>query len=380
MIDTPSVSIVINNYNYGRFLSDAIESALTQTVHDVEVIVVDDGSTDNSAEVIATYGNRIQSVIKANGGQGSAYNAGFKLAQGQIVYFLDSDDTLDRDAFEAIIDLFQDPDVVKVQWPLRVVDKNGRWHGQLSTKQHPPDGDLRSRIIEDGPLYDFEFTTGSAYRRDFLTRVFPVPEEPYRNGADVYLITLAPVFGEVRTSPRPLGTYRAHGGNNFRDRSLDERRIRNYLKRFDTNCSVLERQLVLQDEQPSVQHWRERNFNYLWPTRWLKAVSNIKALVPPGESYLLVNNNEWDAGEPVPGRRAIPFLERDGEYWGPPADDDVAIAELNRLKTEAQVSHIIFSWTAYWWLEQYPRFHSLLRSAHRCVVENDAVTVFEIRE
>src|SRR5262245_52217885 len=135
MIDTPSVSIVINNYNYGRFLGDAIESALAQTARGVEVIVVDDGSTDNSVDVIAAYGNRIVSVIKENGGQGSAYNAGFQLAKGQIVFFLDSDDTLDRDAFEAIIALFQDPAVVKVQWPLRVVDGIGRWHGQLSTKQ-----------------------------------------------------------------------------------------------------------------------------------------------------------------------------------------------------------------------------------------------------
>ena len=73
----------------------------------------------------------------------------------------------------------------------------------------PPDGDLRERVLREGPLYDFLYTTGCALRRDFLEAVLPVPEAPYRNGADVYLITLAPVFGQLRTLPGPGGTYRA---------------------------------------------------------------------------------------------------------------------------------------------------------------------------
>jgi glycosyltransferase involved in cell wall biosynthesis len=370
---------VINNYNYGRFIGDAIESALAQTCSDTEVVVVDDGSTDNSADVINSYGDRVLSVFKQNGGQGSAYNAGFQVARGEIVCFLDSDDSLDPDAIEKVIELMRERQVVKAQWPLRIIDVDGNWHGVLSTKQSPPEGNLRSRVIQDGPLYDFEFTTGSAYRRTFLSRVFPMPEAPYRNGGDVYLITLAPIFGDVRTAHKPLGMYRAHEHNNFLGKRLNKERVRNYLRRFEANCSVLAKQLVLQGERPNVESWRERNFNYLWPTRWLRAVSEIEAVISPGNSYLLVNNNEWGNGEPVPGRHAIPFLERDGEYWGPPADDRAAISQVNRLTTETRVSHIVFSWTAYWWLEHYSRFHTWLRSTHRCVLENDALTVFEIR-
>ena len=71
------VSIIVNNYNYQRFLTEAIDSALKQTYCNTEVIVVDDGSTDGSLEIIASYGRRIIPLLKGNGGQNSALNAGF---------------------------------------------------------------------------------------------------------------------------------------------------------------------------------------------------------------------------------------------------------------------------------------------------------------
>jgi hypothetical protein len=281
---------------------------------------------------------------------------------------------------ETVIALMREPQVVRAQWPLRVVDADGQWHGKLSTKQSPPDGDLRRRIIQDGPLYDFEFHTGSAYRQEFLTQVLPMPEAPYRNGGDVYLITLAPIFGEVRTAQRPLGTYRAHGGNNFRDRPLSEELIRNYVQRFESNCSVLAQLLDSQGEQPNIYGWKQRNFNYLWPTRWLRAISEIEALIPVGNSYLIINNNEWGEGEPVRGRHAIPFLERNGEYWGPPPDDETAIAELLRLRWQHDAAYIAFIWTAFWWLDHYSEFHAWLCSNAKCVLNNDRLIVFDIRE
>src|ERR1700719_288784 len=86
------VSIIIPNYNYARYLRIAIDSALAQTYAPVEVIVVDDGSTDNSREVIESYGDRITPIIKTNGGHGSALNAGYAASRGEIVIFLDADD------------------------------------------------------------------------------------------------------------------------------------------------------------------------------------------------------------------------------------------------------------------------------------------------
>ena len=103
----PLVNIIINNYNYGRFLREAIDSALNQTYSNIEVIVVDDGSTDDSREIIAGYGKRIIPVLKKNGGQATAFNEGLKASQGEIICFLDADDWFAPNKVEVIIRQFE---------------------------------------------------------------------------------------------------------------------------------------------------------------------------------------------------------------------------------------------------------------------------------
>src|SRR2546426_12498105 len=93
-------TIIVNNYNYGRFLPEAIDSALNQTYRNTEVIVVDDGSTDNSRRIIATYNDSIEAILKPNGGQISALNAGVHASRGYVIIFLDADDTLFPEAVE----------------------------------------------------------------------------------------------------------------------------------------------------------------------------------------------------------------------------------------------------------------------------------------
>src|SRR6476619_6168561 len=104
MTQTPRASIIINNYNYDRFLAEAIESALAQTYAETEVIVVDDGSTDDSREIIKRYGDRCAAISQQNGGQGAAYNAGFAASHGDFVCFLDADDILHPSAMSQVVE------------------------------------------------------------------------------------------------------------------------------------------------------------------------------------------------------------------------------------------------------------------------------------
>jgi glycosyltransferase involved in cell wall biosynthesis len=91
----PLISVIIPNFNYARYVNQTIESVLKQTYTNLECIVVDDGSTDNSAEVINAYvnkDNRVKLIAKTNGGLSSSRNEGIKVAKGQYIAFLDSDD------------------------------------------------------------------------------------------------------------------------------------------------------------------------------------------------------------------------------------------------------------------------------------------------
>ena len=107
MNSKPLVTILICNYNYGRFLAEAIESALAQTWKNIEVIVVDDGSTDESREILTKYKGKIRIILKENGGQASAFNAGIAKARGEIVCFLDSDDICHRDRVSRVIEKYK---------------------------------------------------------------------------------------------------------------------------------------------------------------------------------------------------------------------------------------------------------------------------------
>jgi len=209
------VSIVVNNYNYARFLGHAIDSALAQTYPHTEVVVVDDGSTDGSQELIATYGDRIRPVLKENGGQASAFNAGFAVSRGDIVVFLDADDLLLPDTVERVVSAWR-PGTAKVQYRLRFVDGAGAQ--QDGAHPHPadamPTGDVTREILRWGE-YISSPTSGNAFAREALNAILPMPADAWRLSADAYLVYLAPFHGAVISIEEPLGYYRVHGQNNW---------------------------------------------------------------------------------------------------------------------------------------------------------------------
>ena len=207
------VSIVIGNYNYEAYVADAIESALGQTYPNVEVIVVDDGSTDDSKAVISNYGDRITSIFKENGGHGSALNQGFTASHGKVVMFLDSDDILLPRAVERVMAEWKEGDV-KLQFRLRLCDTNLSPLPLTMPRQTLP---MPSGDVTEELLLKLEYTTppmsGNAFARSFLAEVMPMPAETWRRGADAYLNLTAPLYGTIRSVDEELGMYRQHGGN-----------------------------------------------------------------------------------------------------------------------------------------------------------------------
>ena len=256
MNHTRLVSVIVNNFNYDHFLREAIDSALNQTFRPLEVIVVDDGSTDGSRAVIESYGDRIQTILKANGGQASTFNIGFARCTGDVIVYLDADDVLLPGAIAAAAPYFEDPTVANVHWPLWLIDRNGRRSGDVLPRQALAEGDLRDKVIRDGPdSYQGAPTSGNAWSRSFLSRVLPAPEPEYRNGADGYLITLAPLFGELRSIKEPQGFYRVHERNHFWTASADERNDRSLL-RYERRTASLQRQLTASGVHADIDEWK----------------------------------------------------------------------------------------------------------------------------
>jgi glycosyltransferase involved in cell wall biosynthesis len=211
------LSVIINNYNYGPYLSEAIKSALNQTYKPLEVIVVDDGSTDNSREVISSFGDRITTVLQQNAGQNAACNAGWRKAKGDMVVFLDSDDVLLPDAAEKCASLLRGTDLAKVQFLMNRVDAGLKPIGGTVPTYGLKGNSPRHDIALWGH-YKTSPTSANVYSRKFLELVMPLPEfsksDPYYMWQDTYLAQVAGIMDKVASIHEPLALYRVHGKNN----------------------------------------------------------------------------------------------------------------------------------------------------------------------
>jgi glycosyltransferase involved in cell wall biosynthesis len=376
-VEDPLVSIIVNNFNYGRFLKEAINSALSQTYTNIEVIVVDDGSTDNSRDVIAGYGALIVPVLKENGGQASAFNAGFQQSKGQFILFLDSDDLLQPTAVEVALKAIRDSNAVKVHWQLWAIDEFGKRMGRLYPNQSPGAGDLRKHVINHGPnSYVSPPTSGNFWARSFLEMVFPVPECGDKHGADAYLSTLAPLFGTINKISEPQSLYRVHNKNFSGYSVLD--RITHDLRRYEHYCRIMSEHLQSMGISIDPEIWKGPNTVYAWMEGVRVGTEDVKSLVSPGDTFILVDDAQWGHGSVIDGRRCLPFLERNGQHWGAPPDDKTAVEELERLRRSG-AKFMVFAWPSFWWLDFYQGLRSHLRSNFHCTMENDRVIVFRLQ-
>ncbi len=377
MSETIKASIIISSYNYGRYVGEAIESALLQTYTPTEIIVVDDGSTDDSRQVISPYVDRVRVVFKENGGQASAFNLGFARSRGDIIIFLDSDDTLLPDAVAQAVPLFA-PNVSKVHWPLWEVDGNGVRLDKIVPQPPLAEGDLRPSILRAGADgYIWSPTSGNAWSRRFLERVLPIPESEFVTCPDYYLSTLVPLYGTIRRLAEPYSCKRTHGKNHRWFQPLGKC-IQETIDRVDYCFGILRRHCQALGLDLKVAEYRANPW-FQWLQQQSRAAQEIESAVPAGDQFILVDDATWEPCEVIAAnRRAIPFLEKDGTYWGPPPDDETAMRELDRLR-EQGASFIAFAWPAFWWLDFFARFHCYLRSQYRCVLENDRLILFDLR-
>jgi glycosyltransferase involved in cell wall biosynthesis len=369
----PLASVVISSFNYERFLPQAIDSALAQTWPSVEVIVVDDGSTDGSRAVIDRYGTRVRAVYKANGGQGSALNVGFAHSRGTVVVFVDSDDALLPHAVERAVEAMADPAVTKLHWNATEIDEAGLPTGRLVPGLPLARGDLRARILAEGPYgYHWPPTSANAWSRALLERILPMPEKSFRTCPDLYLAALAPLYGRVERAEEALSVWRKHVANHSWREDFATRVQEGVERDEDTIRALVEhaRRLGLAADHAA---WQP----HAWWPQIRAAIADIASIVPEGGSFILANQEAWANGPRIAGRARRPFLERDGLYWGPPTDDAAAIGELERQRARGE-RYFVIAFPHLWYLDHYHGLGDWLRAHARERLRNGRVAIFEL--
>jgi teichuronic acid biosynthesis glycosyltransferase TuaG len=139
------VSVIIPNYNYAHYLREAIDSVLAQTYSNIEIIVVDDGSTDGSREVLSSYGDKIKTVFQQNQGVAAARNSGVKAGSGEYVAFLDADDAWMPEKVEKQVRLFEANNALGlVHVGVIEVDENGK---TLLERLEGLEGDAANQLL-----------------------------------------------------------------------------------------------------------------------------------------------------------------------------------------------------------------------------------------
>lgn len=213
----PLVSVLIANFNYDEFIGTAIESVLTQTYEHLDVVICDDGSTDDSWEIIrqkVIRDRRVTALRQENKGMASALNHAFAHARGDIVCLLDADDTFAPDKIESVVRRFTEtPDAGLVVHAVQVVDRAGRSRYVLPYFCSFEEGDLRETLMRRGGRWRNVPCSALSLRRAVADQIFPIPAERFRSVADGFVFTLAPMLGPVAAISKPLATYRIHGAN-----------------------------------------------------------------------------------------------------------------------------------------------------------------------
>ena len=212
------LSVLVNNYNYGRFLRQCIDSVLAQTRPPHEVIVVDDGSTDSSLSVLDDYDGLVTVVRKGNGGQASAMNAAIARCTGDVACFLDSDDYWYENKLAAVAARWDENDddapIAMLRHDLDVVGEvassRATVPGLGRARRHP--ATARERLLVkryNAPSSALSIAAGA------LRAIGRVPEDLFRICADAYLYTFAAELGPIVDLPLVLGAYRVHDRNGF---------------------------------------------------------------------------------------------------------------------------------------------------------------------
>jgi glycosyltransferase involved in cell wall biosynthesis len=251
----PFVTALVDTFNHEAFIEEALHSVLAQDFpsSEMEILVVDDGSTDRTPELVRKFESRVRLLRKVNGGQASAFNAGIAEARGEIVAFLDGDDWWAANKVKRMAEVFSShPEIGFAGHSITEVLLDGRQRiEQLRAdtwfQVNSPEGACTFRTRKN-----FLGTSRMTIRTELVKKILPVPDALVIQ-ADEYLFTLAAVLAPAVVLSEPLTFYRHHSANLYQMADNDPVKLRRKVEVFRALSLALSQQFELHKVEPSVR-------------------------------------------------------------------------------------------------------------------------------
>ena len=393
--DKPVLSTVVLNWNRADLLRTTIESYLRTITTPYELIIVDNASTDRSRKFISEIcedrpNHRAIFLSRNSGGEG--LNIGLAECHGLFMHISENDleylpgwDQELLSKFQAFPELGQ----LSLFSPFHQVEDGEIWTDKAGVQIKREASTIYKALSNVG--------TSGVIRRDVWDRGV----RWQAHGTESFWSPDDAAFSEA---VKALGYMVAwndeyvvvNWGHNVLEMS---RRLIYYQNNADGKPylgltglrAALEEHGYTVLEQP-VGQWAVEQVlplsqsnaakrTALW-REWMKelgdAIDELEQVIPAGGTFLLVDDEQFGL-EILPGRSAIPFISERGRYWGPPADDAMAISEIERMN-QAGAEYVVFMWPCFWWLEHYSEFRSYLYSRFNVLSETSRSVVFDLRK
>src|SRR5919199_4664955 len=266
--ELPLVSIVVPAYNHADYLAEAIESILAQDYPNIELLVLDDGSTDNTREVLERYaGEFYWETSKSNMGQAATLTKGWRMSKGEILGRLSADDLLSQDAVSASVEgLRKNPDAVLVYCDFDLIDEHSRVIRRVQASEFSYRDMVAKQITAPGP--------GAFFPRSAFEKAGPWDESLTRMPDAEYWLRLG-LYGRFVRIPRSLAAFRMHG-NSVSFRGGDELGAEEYIRvltdYFDSRA--LPSEVVAAKDEAFSNAYILSAGHHLTSKRYIKAAAN----------------------------------------------------------------------------------------------------------